>query len=193
MRSRRVATGPLARALYILLALTPAIAGEPSAANSTTSNTPAIEATDRNVGRVVGSLLGRYSQSLSGSVAGGLMITHADATDDCNVLCDLRGPVAQLEIGRDGTQLAGGWAWIVAETIDGRRFIKRTHFGYAVKAVWLRTYSSGRLGAAGQNWAGAEGSLSLVGVHLSVALLRGTRDDASRNEWRLSGAVGWGF
>lgn len=193
MRLRRVTAGLPGVGLCILLALTPVVAGEPSTVSTTAINEPATQMQTRAVGRVVGSVLGRYSQSLAGSVAGGLMLTHADATDACNVLCDLRGPVAQLELGRDGAQLAGGWAWTVAETIDRRRLIKRTPPDYAVNAVGLRAYSSGRLGASGQSWAGAEGSLSVVGLHLSVAVLRGAADASSRNEWRVSGAIGWGF
>ncbi len=211
---QRLGSGaPLIGALCLGLALAPAIAYERSpviatradsalpdsvvsdsaATDATTSELEKPVASPPTVHRVIGSVLVRYSQSLSGSIGGGLIVSDADPNDACNVLCDLRGPVVQLEAGRDGVQLAGGWGWVVAETTAGRRFVKRTHFGYAVKAVWLRTHSEGRLGAAHQGWAGVEGSVSAIGVHLSAALLRGKSSQDSKREWRVVGAVGWGF
>ncbi len=204
---------PLIGALCLGLALAPAVADERSpvaatradsalpdsvASNSATTDPTTSELTKTvasppTVRRVIGSVLVRYSQSLSGSIGGGLIVSDADSTDACNVLCDLRGPVVQLEAGRDGAQVAGGWGWIVAETTAGRRFVKRTHLGYAVKAVWLRTYSDSRLGDAHQGWAGVEGSVSAIGVHLSATLLRGRSTQDSKREWRVVGAVGWGF
>jgi hypothetical protein len=147
--------------------------------------------------RPLGTFVVRWTQQLEGSAGIGLLTQSASRAEACLRLCDLRGFHLQLELGWNGTQVSAGYGQAVARLDRTQRWVTRPHLGYVIDGVWVRQWSDGWRGEAGDDWLGVEARIAAVGIQFSVTALRriGAQDGSWRegDRWKIAGGVGWGF
>lgn len=131
-----------------------------------------------------------YPQRVSGGY-GAIFVQHPKGSD-CRTVCDLEGWMVQVEPGVSGGQLAAGYALVLGETRNHRRWVETVYMGFGFKAAVMRTWGDAPLDARDRTLLGAEAEFTITRLNFSLGLFRPVSRGADE-EWLITGGVGWGF
>ena len=135
----------------------------------------------------------RISHPQDVSVGAAALVVRQPADHDCATPCYFRGLLVQLEPGLAGGQISAGYAVVVGQTHQARRFVRTVHVGYAFKGAVLRTWGDAERELADATWAGAESEFTIVKVNFSLGAFYRVSGESEGDRWLLSGGIGWGF
>ena len=144
------------------------------------------------VRRVTGTVRVRFADPQRLAAGVGLVVAHLPADWACAAACDHRGLSAQVEVGPAGAQAGLGWARVIGPRTRRGSFLVHPHLGFAFRAVAMRTWDGARLDPPARTFAGAEGAFTIVGISVTLAVLRETAGPGV-GDWRIGGGIGWGF
>lgn len=131
-----------------------------------------------------------YPQTVSVGI--GAIIVDQPKDTDCSVSCMVHGWHFEVEPGINGLQGSVGWGKLVGATGHTNRLMHTAHFAWALRGVVLRTWGERHFELKSQSWAGIEGSFSIIGLNLSLGLMRSLSSNATQ-DWLVTAGLGWGF
>ena len=134
-----------------------------------------------------------FADPRSAFAALGVLSASLPRTSDCRSVCDLRGPTLQLALGSTGSQVAVGWARVIAETGENGRLLADVYLAYGVRGVIVRTWRDSARAEANRTLAGIEGAFTITRVSFIASLLRRLGSDGHRSRWLASVGLGLGF
>jgi len=144
-------------------------------------------------GRTFGLWRGAVSYPLSAAVSVGALFARPPRSYDCRSLCELSGVTVHGAAGLTGGELAVGWARAFAETGPRRRFLADVPLAYGVRAALVRTWGNSPLEPAAQTLAGVEAALTITRVSFTTGVLAAVGGGEQRDDWVLTGSIGFGF
>jgi hypothetical protein len=131
-----------------------------------------------------------YPQKLSAGL--GVMVVQQPRDADCATGCMVHGWHFEVEPGLYGLQGSAGWGKLVGETGRTEHLMTVAYYGWAVRAVVLRTWGDSPLTPTSQTLAGIEGGFSIIRLNFSLGLMRSLASHPDE-DWLISVGMGWGF
>jgi len=133
-----------------------------------------------------------YSGPLGASAAVGFMASGTPAAEPCHILCDFRGPYAQLGAGGGGARISIGYGRLWADVGRGGRFLRHTFMGLGIRGTVLRTWGDPVGAPSAGTYVGPELELSMARVNVTFGALRRMSGSDSR-PWIAVWGLGFGF